>query len=96
MPADVKADVGSGTGHGGHPHPGPGKVRAAPAVGMLKPCGQPLVDVARLGFNEDPAGRRQQFGAAVQQPGGLAADADVAVRQQHRRPPAVPWQRIEH
>jgi hypothetical protein len=38
----------------------------------------------------------QQLGAAVQEPGRQAADADVAVREQHRSPPAPPGQWVEY
>jgi hypothetical protein len=63
---------------------------------VLEPCGEPLVDVAGLGFDEELAARRQQLCAAAQQPGGQSADPDVAVREQHGSPAALPGQRIEH
>ena len=75
------------------------------AQGKTGPCrpsgcssqrGQLLIDVAGLCFDQDLAVRREQLGAAAQQPGGQPADADVAVREQHRSPAALPGQRVEY
>jgi len=87
-------------GHGGAQHrsrtqAGPWEDRPAPAVGVLQPCGDPLVDVAGLRLDEDLAAWCQQLGAAAQELGGPAADADIAVREQHGAPPSVPGQGSE-
>ena len=89
---DVQVRGHGGTQHRGRAQAGPWEDRAATAVGVLQPCGDPLVDVAGLRFDEDLAAWRQQLGAAAQEPGRPAADADVAVREQHGAPPAVPGQ----
>ena len=88
-------------GHGGAQHrcraqAGPRENRAAPAVGVLQPCGDPLVDVAGLRLDEDLAAWCQQLGAAAQELGGPAADADIAVREQHGAPLSQARQWIEH
>ncbi len=95
-PATCRPASAAARKQGGRAHAGPGEDRAAAAVGVLEPGGQPLVDVAGLGFDQHPAVRCEQLGAAAQETGGQAADADVAVREQHGGPPALPGQRVEH
>src|ERR1700759_3758505 len=62
---DLQAGLGDGLQQSHRAHEGPGEGRAAPAVGMLEPRGQLLVDVARLRFDQELAARRQQLRAAV-------------------------------
>jgi hypothetical protein len=63
---------------------------------VFEPRGQLLIHVTGLDFDQDPSVRRNQFGAAPQEPGRPAADADVAVREQYGSPTALPGQWIEH
>jgi hypothetical protein len=96
LPRDLQADVRGGAQQGGRAHASPGEDRSAPTVRMFEPGGQPFVNVAGLCFDQDPAARCQQLGAAAQEPGRAPADADIAVREQHGGPLALPGQRIEH
>jgi hypothetical protein len=96
LPRDLQADVRGSAQQGSRAHPSPGEDRSTPTVRVFEPGGQPFVDVAGLRLDQDPAARCQQLGAAAQQPGRAPADADIAVRQQHGGPLALPGQRLEH
>jgi hypothetical protein len=93
---DLQAHIYGGPQQGRQAHASPGEDRAATAVAVFEPRGQLLVDVAGLGFDQDPAAWCQHLGTAVQETNGQAANADIAVRQQNGSPPALRGQRIEH
>jgi hypothetical protein len=96
LPRDLQANIRRSPQQRRRAHEGPREHAAAPPVGMFEPSGQLLVGVAGLRLGDELTTRRQQLGAPIQQPGRLAADTDIAVREQHGGPAARPGQRIEH
>lgn len=65
------------------------------AVGVLDAHGEALVHVFWGGFGQQEPAGGDEFAHAAEQGDGIAADADVAVHQQHGAPAAFAREAVE-
>jgi hypothetical protein len=52
---DAQVGRRGGVQHRARAQVSPGEDRAAPAIGVLEPCGYPFIDVTGLGLDQDTA-----------------------------------------